>query len=106
MKTAELQKSLRYLAELMDNMKALIEWQRLKQIEAYCNRGSSLRFYDSTGEQLFDKYNDFLFEASWLRKQLRRYKNQIPPKEFQSMTSQLNKLLAKLYYLGTEVRIY
>ncbi|MBN2454916.1 MAG: hypothetical protein JXB29_00025 [Sedimentisphaerales bacterium] len=64
MKEKDLLAAIVELNNILEDMKALLEWHRLKQSEAKQQSGSNLRFYDVTIGDLNNKYSEFLLLAS------------------------------------------
>ena len=63
MKEQDLQAAIAELKSILEDMKALLEWHKLKGFEAKQRLVTNLRFYDTTLNDLNNKYSEFLFEV-------------------------------------------
>jgi len=97
---------LSHLKDILEAAKAVLEWHKLRVLEA--SRGSSLKvfFQDDTFQQLIDKQATFgllFFETTTLLQDKTIKLSQDKKFAFQK---ELNKLSLQFYYLGSNVRIY
>ena len=60
MAEAELEAGLQHLKQLLEQMKAMFAWQRLKLSEAKQRPIMNIRFNDTTYIDLMDRYSSFL----------------------------------------------
>ena len=91
------------LKNIGSDMKALIEWQKLKAFERTHNPSTNLFFHDDTRQQLFSLYNSFLAVFAKINDIL---KDNVHLLKYTLLTKELNRLYAEIYYLGTDVRVY
>ena len=99
----ELTEKLSRLKEILSEMKALIEWQKLRVFENSRNPSRQLLFSNDTPQQLSNYYCQFLCtsaEIDYILKTNAHFaKRSLIIKEFHT-------LYCQLYYLGTDVRVY
>lgn len=91
------------LKDILSEIKALLEWQKLKAFENSCNPSRRLLFSDDTSRQLSNQYNRFLSvsaEIDHILKTNTRLVKQSP------IIKEYDKIYWQLYYLGTDVRVY
>jgi len=91
------------LKDILSEMKALLEWQKLKVFEDTRNPSRQLLFSDDTSRQLSNQYNRFLSvsaEIDHILKTNTRLVKQSP------IIKEYDKIYWQLYYLGTDVRVY
>ena len=104
MKEKDLQAAIVELKGILEDMKALWAWHTLKQFEARQRPSSNLVFYDTTLDDLNNKYATFLLLASqihsWVNNQ------NMPPGKLKIIKKELTKIELQAYYLGSGVRIY
>ena len=99
----ELTEKLSWLKAILSEMKALIEWQKLKAFENSRNPSQRLLFSDDTPQQLTQRYGRFLSISAEINHML---KTNIHLTGRPSITKELKNLHCQLYYLGTDVRVY
>ena len=91
------------LKDILSEIKALLEWQKLKVFEDTRNPSRQLLFSDDTSRQLSNQYNRFLSvsaEIDHILKTNTRLVKQSP------IIKEYDKIYWQLYYLGTDVRVY
>ena len=104
MKGQNLQAAIIELKAILEDMKALLAWHKLKRYETAKHPFPNIMFYDTTLNELNHKYSTFLLLASQIHAGLN---NQNIPKSKLSLTKQqLTKIELRAYYLGSGVRIY
>lgn len=99
----ELEEKLFQLKNILSEMKALLEWQKLQIDENRRNPLRQLLFGDDTPQQLSNYYCQFLSVSAEMEHIL---KTNVHFTKRSSILKQLNKLHCQLYYLGTDVRVY
>ena len=99
----ELAEKLSQLKDILSEMKALIEWQKLRAFESSGNPSGQLLFSDNTPQQLSNKYGRFLSISTEIDHILKMNAHLVKQS---SIIKELNKLHCQLYYLGTDVRVY
>ncbi len=104
MKEKDLQAAIIELKGILEDMKALLAWHKLKRFEAAQHPFSNLIFYDTTLNDLNNKYSMFLLLASQIHTGIDN-KN-IPEITLNAITKQLTTIELQAYYLGSGVRIY
>lgn len=99
----ELTEKLSQLKGILSEMKALIEWQKLKAFENSRNSSSRLLFSNDTPQQLSNKYGRFLSVFTEIDHILNTNAHLVKQP---SIIKELNTLHCQLHYLGTDVRVY
>ncbi|MDD5458118.1 MAG: hypothetical protein PHF37_01825 [Phycisphaerae bacterium] len=99
----ELSEKLSQLKTILSEMKALLQWQKLKAFENSRNPSTRLVFSDDTPQQVSSNYSNFLSLSAQIDHILRT--NHHIAKRV-SIVKELDKLYCQLYYLGTDVRVY
>ena len=102
MKKQDLQPALNELGSLLEDMKTLLEWHKLKQFEAEQNCASTVRFYDTTTMDLKDKYSSFLSLASQIHAAVGE--EGLAADKFKTLKKQLAKMEHQAYFLGSAIR--
>ena len=104
MKEQDLQAAIIELKGILEDMKALLSWHKLKHLEATQESVSNVRFYDTTLKDLNNKYSSFLLLASQIHCGLDHEK--ISQSKLKTIKKELTKIELQAYYLGSAVRIY
>ena len=104
MNQQDMQAAIVELKGILEEMRALLAWHRLKQFEAKQRPGSNLRFYDATIGDLNNKYSEFLLLASRIHTGIDN--QNIPQSRLRAIKKQLTTIELQAYYLGSGVRIY
>ena len=104
MKEKELQAGITELKGILEGMKTLLEWHKLKQFEATQHLASNLRFYDTTLNDLDNKYASFLLLASQIHGEIDE-KNILQSK-LRVIRKQLTRIELQACYLGSGIRFY
>ena len=97
---------LQTLQQILEEMKALLAWQQLKTTEARQRPFTSIRFNDTTQQDLLDKYSLFHSISMRIRSILDDSNVNITRTQRVRIKSQLTKLELQAYYLGSPIRIY
>jgi hypothetical protein len=104
MKEQDLQAAIVELKGILGEMKALLAWHKLKCFEARQRSFSNLIFYDTTLNDLNNKYSIFLLLASQIHA---RIDNQnIPQNKLKAVKKELTKIELQVFYLGSGIRFY
>ena len=104
MNQQDLQAAIVELKGILEEMRALLAWHRLKQFEAKQHQSLNLRFYDTTAGDLNNKYSEFLLLASQIHTGVDN--KIIPQSTLRAIKKQLTTIELQAYYLGSGVRIY
>ena len=104
MKEKNLEAAIVELKSILEDMRALLEWHKLKQSETRQQSSSNLRFYDATIGDLNNKYSEFLLLASRIHTGVDN--QNIPQSTLMAIEKQLTTIELQAYYLGSGVRIY
>jgi len=104
MKEQDLQAAMVELKGILEDMKALLVWHRLKRFEATQRSVSNLIFYDTTLNDLNNKYSTFLLLASQIHAGINNQNT--PQSKLKIIKKELTKIELQAYYLGSDVRIY
>jgi len=99
----ELQAKLSRLKDILSEMKALLEWQKLRVYETTHNPSIRLFFHNDTTQQLSNRYAQFLFIRSEIDRILKTTPYVV---KHSAILKDLHALYAQFYYLGTDVRVY
>ena len=104
MKEQDLQAAIVELKGILEDMKALLAWHKLKQFEGAQRSFSNLVFYDTTLNDLNDKYSTFLLLASQIHTGVNNQK--ISQSKLKIIKKELTKLELQAFYLGSGIRFY
>ena len=104
MKEQDLQAAIIELKAILEEMKALLAWHKLKRFEAAQHRFSNLMFYDTSLNDLNNKYSFFSSLASQIHAGVNN--QNIPKSKLSIIKKQLTTIELQAYYLGSNVRIY
>jgi hypothetical protein len=104
MEKQALQPSLKELQGVLNDMKALLEWHKLKQFEAQQGPTSALRFHDTTWADLNNRYFSFLSLALQIHAAIA--KKTADGNRFNNIKKQLTKIELQAYFLGSGIRFY
>ena len=104
MKEQDLHAAIIELKAILEDMKALLAWYKFKQLEAAQRSITNLRFYDTTLDDLNNKYSSFLLLASQIHAEVNN--QNIPQSKLKIIKKELTKTELQAYYLGSGVRIY
>ena len=92
------------LKSILEDMKALLAWHKLKRFEAAQHPFSNLMFYDTTPNDLNNTYSMFLLLASQIHAGIDN--QNIPQNKHKIIKKELTKIELQAYYLGSGIRIY
>ena len=104
MREKDLQTAIIELKGILEEMKALLAWHKLKCFEATQRSFCNLMFYDTSLNDLSNKYSSFLLLASQIHAGVNN--QNIPKRKLKIIKKELTKIELQAYYLGTDVRIY
>ena len=104
MKEQDLQAAIIELKSILEDMKALLAWHKLKRFEATQRSSSNLVFYDTTLNDLNNKYSIFLLLASWIHTGVNNQKT--PQNKLKIIKKELTKIELQAFYLGSGIRFY
>ena len=104
MKEKDLWVAIVELKGILEEMKALLAWHKLKRFEAAQHPFSNLMFYDTTLGDLNNKYSMFLLLASQIHAEVNN--QNIPKSKLIILKKELTKIELQAYYLGSGIRIY
>jgi len=104
MKEKDLQAAIVELKAILEDMKTLLAWHKLKRFEAAQHPFSNLMFYDTTLNDLNNKYSFFSLLASHIHAGVNN--QNIPQSKLKIIKKELTKIELQAYYLGSGVRIY
>ena len=106
MTETELVAGLQTLRQILDDMKSLLAWQKLKSQEARQRPSSLIRFSDTAGEDLMDKYSSFISLAVQIHRALDDSNAKLTNSQRKRIKKQLETIEAQAYYLGSPIRVY
>ena len=104
MKEKDIQAAIVELKGILEDMKALLAWHKLKQFEAMQRSFSNLVFYDTALGDLNNKYSIFLLLASQIHAGVDN--QNIPQAKLKIIKKELTKIELQAYYLGSGIRFY
>ena len=104
MEEKDLQAAIVELKAILEDMKALLAWHKLKRLEAAQRSFSNLIFYDTTPSDLNNKHSVFSLLASQVHAGLNN--QNISRSGLKIIKKELMKIELQVYYLGSDVRIY
>ena len=106
MNQAELLSGLEALRQIFEEMKALLEWQKLQYDLSQQKSISNIRLTDHTSVDLAHKYSSFLSLSMRLRGFLKDKTIAISKQKRRFIEEDLRTLEQKAFYLGSSVRVY
>ena len=104
MKEKDLQAAIIELKGVLEDMKTLLAWHKLKRFEIAQHSFSNLMFYDTTLNDLNNKYSMFLLLASQLHAEVNN--QSIPQSKLRIIKKELTKIELQAFYLGSDIRFY
>ena len=106
MTEAELVAGLQKLRQILEEMKSLLAWQKLKSHEAKQRPSSLIRFSDTTDKDLMNKYSFFLSLAVQIHQVLDDKNVKLTLSRRKRIKKQLETVEAQARYLGSPIRVY
>lgn len=103
---SELIAQLQRLHHILEEMKALLAWQRLKYAESRQRAVSAIRFNNTTKTDLTDEYSSFHSISMNMHRILDDNNAKITRTYRERINSQLTKIECQAYCLGSPIRIY
>ena len=98
MKERDIEAAIVELRGILEEMKALLAWHKLKCFEAKQRSFSNLLFYDATLNDLNNKYSFFLLLASQIHSEINN--QNIPQSKLSVIKKELTKIELQAFYLG------
>ena len=106
MTETELVAGLQTLRQILEEMKSLLAWQKLKSHEARQRPSSVFRFSDTASNDLKDRYSSFLSLAMQIHRALDDRNVTLTTSQHKRIKKQLDTIEAQAYYLGSPIRVY
>jgi hypothetical protein len=106
MTETELVAGLQTLRQILEDMKSLLAWRKLKSQEESQGPSSFIRFSNTTGKDLMGKYSSFLSLATQIHRALDDSRAKLTNSQHKQIKKQLEIIEAQVYYLGSPVRVY
>ena len=106
MTETELIAGLQTLRHILEDMKSLLAWQRLKSHEARQRPSSFIRFSNTASKDLMDKYFSFLSLAMQIHQALDDSNTNLTNSQHKRIRKRLEIIEAQAYYLGSPIRVY
>ncbi len=106
MAEAELEAGLQSLKQLLEQMKALLAWQRFKISEAKQRSIMNIRFNDTTYMDLMDRHSSFLAVSTQMHRILDENNTTISKAEQSRIKSELLTMEYQVHYLGSDIRFF
>jgi hypothetical protein len=104
MKEKDLQAAIIELKGVLEDMKTLLAWHKLKRFEIAQHPFSNIMFYDTTLNDLNNKYSIFSLLASQIHAEVNNQK--IPQSRLSVIKKELTKIELQAFYLGSDIRFY
>ena len=104
MKEKDLRAAIIELKGILEDMKALLAWHKLKRFEAAQHPFSNLIFYDTTLHDLKNEYSFFSLLASQIHAGVNN--QNIPQNKLTIIKKELTKIELQALYLGSGIRFY
>jgi hypothetical protein len=104
MKEKDLRAAIVELRGILEEMKALLAWHKLKRFEAAQYPFSNLMFYDTTLSDLNNKYSMFLSLASQIHAGINNQSSS--QSKLSVIKTEFTKLELQAFYLGSGIRFY
>jgi hypothetical protein len=106
MAEAGLETGLQHLKQLLEQMKAMLAWQRFKLSEAKQRPIMNIRFTDMTYIDLMDRYSSFLTVSTQIHRILDKDNAKISKAEKSRIKSELLTMEYQVHYLGSGIRFF
>lgn len=106
MTETELIAGLQTLRQILEDMKSLLAWQKLKSHEARQRPSSIIRFSNTSSKDLMAKYSSFLSLAMQIHQALDDNSAKLTNSQYKQIKKQLETIKAQAYYLGSPIRVY
>lgn len=100
------EKSIEQLENLHSQMKAVLEWKKLRMEEVYRNPSLKVPSYDTSLRQLVDLKSKFFFNSMRLREALLDKNAASPDAHSRQLINKLTSLEQQVHYLGSNIRFY
>ena len=106
MNQAQLLSGLNELDQMFEEMKALLEWQKLQYSLSQQKSISNIRLNDHTSLDLAHKYLSFISLSTRLRRLLKDQTIAISKQKRKAILKEIITLEHKAFYLGSPVKVY
>ena len=106
MNQAQILSGLNELDQIFEEMKALLEWQKLQYDLSQQKSISNIRLNDHTSSDFAQKYLSFISLSTRLRRLLNDKSLVISKQKRKAIMKEIITLEHKAFYLGSPVRIY
>lgn len=106
MEKGELDAGLKSLQQIVQEMKTLLSWQKLKIGEIRQRPVSGIIFSDTTSMDLMDKYSAFMSTSMQMHEMLNDNTLKISKSRQKCIKSKLMKIECQVRYLGSGVRVF
>jgi len=106
MAEAGLEAGLQHLKQLLEQMKAMLAWQRFKISEVKQRPIMNIRFNDTTNMDLMDRYSAFLAILTRIHRFLDKDNTKISQAEKSRIKSELMTMEYQVHYLGSGIRFF
>ena len=106
MNQAQLLSGLNELDQMFEEMKALLEWQKLQHSLSQQKSVSNIRLTDHTSLDLAQKYLSFISLSTRLRRLLKDKTIAMSEQKRKAIRKEIITLEHKAFYLGSPVKVY
>ena len=106
MNQANILSGIEALNQIFEEMKVLLEWQKLQYNLSQQESVSNIRLNDHTSSDLAEKYLSFISLSTHLRRSIKDKTIVIGKQTRKSFEKEITTLQQKAFYLGSGVRVY
>ena len=104
MNNRELQAAIIELNNILEEMKTLLQWHKLKRFEATQISVSNFMFQDTTFMDLNTKYSQLQFRIYQIHNEIKD--SNIPKNKIKTAKKEITKIELQAFYLGSGIRFY
>ena len=104
MNNRELQAAIIELNNILEEMKTLLQWHKLKRSEAMQISVSNFIFQDTTFMDLNTKYSQLQFRIYQIHNEIKD--SNIPENKIKAAKKEITKIELQAFYLGSGIRFY
>ena len=97
---------LQSLRQILEEMKSLLAWRKLKCHEVSQSTSSVIRFSNNGSNDLIDRYSSFVSLAIKIHRALDDRNDKLTKSQHKRIKKQLETIEAQAYYLDSPIRVY
>ena len=106
MTETELVAGLQSLRQILEDMKSLLAWRKLKCHEARQSPSSVIKFSNNGSNDLMDRYSSFVSLAIKIHQALDDRNAKLTNSQRKRIKKQLETIEAQAYYLDSPIKVY